>query len=72
LYNGGEYLISLVGNKNAKSDKCKTGGHIVYGNTLSAPYFIDTWDCREMLVDCYMRIDKKVPENSIEHFKNGK
>lgn len=72
MYNGGEYLIGLVGNKNAKSNECKKGGHIVYGNSLSVPYFVDTWDCREMLVDCYMRIDKKVPENSIEHYKKGK
>lgn len=72
MYNDGEYLIGLTGNKKAESDKCKKGGHIVYANTLNEPYFIDTWDCSEMLVDCFMRINKKVPKDSNEHWKYDK
>jgi hypothetical protein len=33
------------------------------------PFFVDTWNCGEMLVDSYMRIKKTVPKESNEHWK---
>lgn len=71
-----EYLISLEKNLHAQNDNCKINGHIVYGNCKclndTRPYFVDTWDCREMIVDCYMKINKKVPLGNKEHLKYDK
>jgi hypothetical protein len=68
----GNFLVGLVANKDAENRLCRqTEGHIVFGSTLKGkvPFFVDTWNCGEMLVDSYMRIKKTVPKESDEHWK---
>lgn len=68
----GNFLVGLVANKDAENRLCRqTEGHIVFGSTLKGkvPFFVDTWNCGEMLVDSYMRIKKTVPKESNEHWK---
>lgn len=73
--NQGSFIVSCVGNPNAKDPKCRNGGHLVYVNCLpnsKKQGFIDSWDSSEMLVDAYMRVKKREPMNSPLHWKYDK
>lgn len=69
--NNGTFLVSLVGNPDAKNPAARDGGHIVCVkcNKGKRQGFIDFWDSGEMLVDAFMRIKKTEPAGSPKHWK---
>lgn len=66
----GLFLVGLQANPDAKNHAARDGGHIVAVNCQpgTKPYFIDSWDSSEMLVDSYMRVKKRLPANHPDHW----
>lgn len=77
MYRGdGLFVVGLNGNPDADSDlpeiKDKKHGHIVYANLsrhIRRPGFIDTINCGEMNVLCFMRVNRRVPPSDPLHYQ---
>lgn len=68
--NQGLFIVSCVGNPNAKNKVARRGGHLIYVSCKGKQQgFFDTWDSSEMLVDAYMRVVKREPIDSKLHYK---
>lgn len=72
--NQGIFIVGLVGNPNAKDFKYTSrygSGHFTCVKCLVGQKqgFIDTWDCGPMLVDCFMRVKKTIPQNDPRHWR---
>lgn len=70
----GRFVVGVVGNPDAINPQIrnKDMGHIVYVNlskNAKKPGFIDIGDSGEMLVDAYMRVSKREPVSSPNHWK---
>lgn len=68
----GTFLVSLIGNPDAKSKACQGDtGHLVCVkcNPGFKQGFIDFWDSGEMLVNAFMRVSKFEPKDSPKHWR---
>lgn len=73
LYEGqGTFLVGLVGDPSAKnpSHRDPSDGHIVCTRCLRGMegFAIDTYDSSDMAVDAFMRVSKRVPKDSPDHW----
>lgn len=62
----GLYLIFLDDNKE------NDGGHIVFANCLSQPYYYDISNCDDMPVQAWIKINKRIKSDSKYHYKYNK